>query len=82
MKHKNHIFCVLLFPLILSSGLLFAQQPSSASITGKVVGEDGMPAAYVTIKLQNLRRQTRSDENGNFVLINLPAINDTLIAPF
>lgn len=54
----------------------FAQK-NSAVIKGRIISADGTPA-YVTVELKNLKRITVTDNNGNFKLQSLPALQDTL----
>lgn len=62
--------------------MIFSQnafaQKNNGSIRGRIIAADGSPA-YVTIELKKLNRITVTDNNGNFKLQNLPALNDTLI---
>lgn len=54
-------------------------QKSSAYIHGKIVNKDGKPAQSVTVQLQRLNKFTFSDNNGYFILSNLPPGYDSLI---
>jgi hypothetical protein len=53
-------------------------QKNSGSITGKIFTADGNPA-YVTVELKKLKKLTVTDNDGNFKLLNLHALDDTLI---
>ena len=50
------------------------------SVRGVVKTSDGQPAAYVAISVKGLEKGTVSDEDGLFVLRNLPAGQQILIA--
>lgn len=53
-------------------------QAQIGSIKGRIISPDGNPA-YVTVELKKLARITITDNNGNFKLQKLPAMQDTLI---
>src|SRR5580704_1401037 len=53
-------------------------QKNTSSIKGRILAADGNPA-YVTIELKSLKRITATDNNGNFRLNRLPALQDTLV---
>ena len=55
----------------------FAQK-NNAVIKGRIISADGTPA-YVTVELKNFKRITVTDNNGNFKLQSLPALEDTLL---
>ncbi len=55
-----------------------AQQDQGGSIRGRVITADGLPA-YVTVELKKQRKISSTDNNGYFILTNLPALQDTLI---
>lgn len=72
MKHFFYlIICLVTFQIS------FAQK-NNAIIKGRIISADGTPA-YVTVELKNLKRITVTDNNGNFKLQNLPALEDTLL---
>ena len=53
-------------------------QKNTASIKGRILAADGNPA-YVTVELKSLKRITVTDNNGNFSLNRLPALQDSLV---
>ena len=53
-------------------------QKNTGSIKGRIITSDGSPA-FVTVELKKLKKITATDNEGNFKLLNLPALQDTLI---
>ena len=53
-------------------------QRNTGSIRGRIITADGSPAP-VTVELKKQKKITVTDNNGNFKLLNLPALQDTLI---
>lgn len=70
-------FCTL-FILPSYSFQLKAQQ-KSGKLTGKIILSNNHPASFVTISLQKSNRQTIADQNGIFVLNQLPSFSDTIV---
>ena len=69
---KHFLFFILLIP-----SFLFAQK-NAGSIKGRIITPDGNPA-FVTVELKKLKKRTLTDIRGNFVMRNLPALQDTLV---
>lgn len=63
--------------IILFSSPALAQK-NTGGIEGKVVGADGQPA-FVTLQLKQLKRATVSDKNGYFKILQVGALQDTLV---
>jgi len=74
MATKSNIFFIL--SLLFSVNVI--AQKKDATIKGKIVTSDGN-AAYATIQLKNLETITGTDNNGEFILQNLPALKDSII---
>lgn len=55
---------LLIITAMLFSAMLFAQQ--DITVTGKVIGSNGNPAAGVSIRVKGSQTGTSTDENGNF----------------
>ncbi|RYZ44942.1 MAG: TonB-dependent siderophore receptor, partial [Sphingobacteriales bacterium] len=55
----------MIFGLMSGSLAVYAQ---SGKISGKVLNQDGTPAAQVTITLDNAKAETTTDENGMFLI--------------
>lgn len=53
-------------------------QKSNGSIKGRIFTAGGQPA-YVTVELKKLKKTTVTDNNGNFKLLGLPPLQDTLV---
>ena len=64
------IFCSLL------SAKIFAQKNSG--IKGRIVTQNNLPA-YVTVALKKQKKITQTDNDGNFKLVNISSVQDTLI---
>jgi iron complex outermembrane recepter protein len=58
---------------------LFAQ---TGQVKGKVTTEDGKPAPYVSVQLQDLKQGVNSDEKGEFRLSGIEAGSYTLVASY
>jgi len=58
--------------MLLFGNASIAQQATS-NIQGTVKTADGTPAPFVTITLKGANKHTQTDEQGNFVLKNVPA---------
>src|SRR5580704_3512634 len=69
---KKILFFITFIPLFVIA------QKNTASIRGRIITADGSPA-YVTVELKKIKKVTVTDNNGNFKLLNLPALQDTLI---
>ncbi|MBG9377803.1 TonB-dependent receptor [Panacibacter sp. DH6] len=59
-----------------------AQQTATGEINGKLLTQDGKPAAYVTIFLKDTRLKTISGEDGSYAFQQVPAGNYILITSF
>ena len=59
-----------------------AQQPATGEISGKLLTQDGKPAAYVTIFLKDTKLKTISNEDGVYAFHKVPAGNYILITSF
>jgi iron complex outermembrane receptor protein len=79
MRVTPSLYWRFLMSFILLSAKSFTQTPSSGQIKARVVAENGSAAAYVSIELAKLKKLTISDSKGNFILDNLPGLDDTLI---
>lgn len=72
------IYTFILFLFTVTS--IFANVPiDSRTLAGKVTdGIDGTPLIGVSIYLPELKKGAISDENGNYIIANLPAIKTTI----
>ena len=77
MTFIQKIWCIL-FILLLCSQQLFSQAANN-SIKGNIITADGSPASFVTIELLKAKKKLAAEKNGNFILQNLPPINDTIV---
>src|ERR1019366_6040811 len=72
----------ILFILLLSTGSIstkiFAQK--NCAIKGRILTHNSIPA-YVTVELKKQKKITETDNNGNFKLVNIRSIQDTLVIP-
>jgi iron complex outermembrane recepter protein len=66
------------FIALLSFSQNVSAQKNTGSIIGRITAADGSPA-YVTVQLKKSKKITITDNNGNFRLQNLPALQDTLV---
>lgn len=74
-------FRILLFAAFFTPTFLWLPalaQKNNGIISGRVIAVDGNPA-YVTVELKKLKRLTETDENGYFLIRNLPSLIDTLL---
>ncbi|MEJ7693318.1 carboxypeptidase-like regulatory domain-containing protein [Daejeonella sp.] len=70
---KTYAF-ILIFFISLSSFITVAEGIKSSIIQGKITTADGLPAAYVNVGVKGIK-STISDENGFYILKNIPAGN-------
>src|SRR6186713_879850 len=71
---KIHLLTLLC--CLLSTAFLYADnEDGQGTITGKVTTSDGLPAASVTVTLKGTRRSILTNDNGNFIIRNVPAGN-------
>ncbi len=64
---------LLLFPLYFLLTLAAIAQNPNGIVEGKVTSVDGQPAAYVSIVLKGTNLGTSTNDEGNFILRNVPA---------
>ncbi len=57
-------------------------QKFSGTIKGKIISEDGKPAANVNVELKKTKRASLTNMNGKFILQHLPETTDTLVISF
>ena len=80
-KFTKHILfsCVLSALAFMVPSLLFGQAPATGSITGHVRGPGGVSVPAATVQLINPqtgeRKETLTDEEGNFAFTGIPAGN-------
>lgn len=74
MKSLNILCIALLFYVLnlFNSGTSLAQS-NQTTLTGKIVTADGKAAGYVNVGIKDLNKGTVTDENGFYILRNLPA---------
>lgn len=68
-----------LLVILLTCIICVNAQKSKNSISGKVLDSNGDPAVSVNIILQKNGRMTVTDAQGNFSLVHLPVLTDTLL---
>lgn len=57
---------------LLSAAYLFANEDDKGTITGKVTTSDGQPAASVSVVLKDARRSAVTNDDGYFIMRNVP----------
>ncbi len=70
---KTYIFIITFF-ISLSTFITSAEEIKNSIIQGKITTADGLPAAYVNVGVKGIK-STVSDENGVYILKNIPAGN-------
>jgi len=71
------LFCILLLVLVITGAL--AQPSGNGMIAGKITTADNKPAEGVTVLLKNKNRNVIADNNGSFILKNVPAGNQAIV---
>lgn len=73
MKFHNMITPAISFLLILFSSLVFAGERNGHLIRGTIISEeDQKPISFISLILENTRIGTTTDEQGQFILENVP----------
>jgi iron complex outermembrane receptor protein len=72
-------FYLLIFVSIFIFPDIIHAQNNTAQITGRIILPNNDPASYVNVKLKNMHRTVIANENGAFVIAQLPALTDSLI---
>ena len=73
------LICILA-TLVLSISL--KAQSGQGTVKGKLITDDGKPAAFVTVFLKDTRLKVLSNEEGNYVFNNIADGNYTVMASF
>ncbi|WP_200976384.1 TonB-dependent receptor [Echinicola sp. 20G] len=81
LSQSNSAFKAIFLLYLILLGFTFpaSGQQGQSSVRGKVVDNEGRPISYVTIHFTELNKGSLSDNNGDFVVENLPAGNYQLV---
>ena len=74
---KKHY--VLFIIILLLTSISFSQE---GNIQGVIIDEQGLQVPFATITITNLKKGTVSDIDGKFLLLNVPAGNQTLMIAY
>lgn len=74
MKKQIYLF------IFLMTQLIYAQD--GGSLNGTITDENGMPISGATVKIEGLKKGAITDEDGKFVIDNVPAGNYKVVLSF
>ncbi|ANI90608.1 hypothetical protein A9P82_04160 [Arachidicoccus ginsenosidimutans] len=77
MKHFTRL-SLFTFILFLCRTVAFADDNHGGMVKGKITTSDGKPAAYISVSIEQAKRGSITDDDGNYSIKNIPAGHWTL----